>query len=46
MKNGIKGSRFCRITILEYPQKDVDRLLMMKKEEIKDWVEDHWQDEN
>ena len=32
--------------ILEYPQKDVDRLLMMKKEEIKDWVEDHWQDEN
>lgn len=32
--------------ILKYPQKDVERLLMMKKEEIEDWVKDHWQDEN
>lgn len=32
--------------ILTYPQKEVERLLMMKKEDIKGWVEDHWQDEN
>lgn len=30
--------------ILTYPQKEVERLLMMKKEDIKGWVEDHWQD--
>lgn len=32
--------------ILTYPQKEVERLLIMKKEDIKGWVEDHWQDEN
>ncbi len=32
--------------ILTYPQKDVERLLMIKKEEIEDWVKYHWQDEN
>ena len=32
--------------ILTYPQKEVERLLIMKKEEIEDWVKDHWQDEN
>ena len=32
--------------IITYPQKEVERLLIMEKEDIKGWVEDHWQDEN
>ena len=31
---------------LTYPQKEVERLLIMNKEDIKHWVEVHWQDED
>ncbi len=32
--------------ILERPREDVERLLKMKKEEIRDWAEAHWRDED